>query len=295
MSSNIDEINTKLDFCTSEIKRIYAMLRNMQLDNSKPYEDFSITYDAFNNQWGEVEIPDLQNHINICTDNILNWTGHSQSWFKNKTVLDAGCGIGRFSYGFLKYGADLKSIDFSSNGIELTKKNCAIYNHTEVHKVNLLTYDDKEQFDLVWSYGVCHHTGNTKLALLNLFSKVKSGGEIFLMLYGFPKNNDEFKEVLNYQNLRDELILIPKEKKIDFLKKRLIELFPKNKGNQSSEEYYKSDKGKMFLHGWHDAVAPSINELLTYEEIFVILSNNGFHNIRRVTKNRNIHVMADKY
>lgn len=292
----MNEMNTKIDFCFREIKNIYSIIRNIQLDYTKPYEDVTITYDAFNEQWDEVEIPDLQNHINSCTNYMLTWTGHTQSWFKDKKVLDAGCGTGRYSYGFLACGADLKSIDFSSNGVEHTKKNCSIYKHTNVHKVNLLTYTENEQFDLVWSYGVCHHTGNTKLALLNLFSKVKSGGELFLMLYGFPNNNSEFIEIMNYQKLRDEMILIPKQEKTNFLKKRLIELFPSVKKNDmSNDDFYNTDYGKMFLHGWNDAVAPSINELLTFEEIYIILQNNGFHNIRRVFNNRNIHLMAEKY
>lgn len=297
INSQLQILESKVNYLINENKKIFSMFRNIQNDFSKPYENFSITWDAFNRQWDEVEIPDINNHMNLCTNLMLQWTKLPRSWFKNKKVLDAGCGIGRFSNGFLECGADLKSIDLSDYGVEKTIVNCKKYNHTNVHKVNLLQYkneDDKEKFDFVWSYGVCHHTGNTKLALSNIFDKVKKGGKIFLMLYGFPRNITEYNELNNYEMLRSEMMLISDDKKIDYLKKRLIKLFPSKLGNMTPEQYYNTNAGKMFLHGWNDAVTPTINELLSYEEVFSILKNNGFTNITRCNDNRNIHVTANK-
>lgn len=300
MNSKIECLESKVNYLIYENKKIFLMLRNMQNDFSKPYENFSITWDAFNTQWDEVEIPDINNHMNLCLNLMLEWTKLPKSWFVNKKVLDAGCGTGRFSNGLLQCGANVKSIDLSDYGVEKTIVNCKKYNHTNVHKVNLLEYtneDDKEKFDFVWSYGVCHHTGNTKLALSNIFNKVKKGGKIFLMLYGFPRNVDEYNELNNYEKLRSELLIVSHDKKIEYLKKRLIELFPCVLGNgpdMTPEQYYNTDKGKIFLHGYNDAVTPVINELLSYEEVFSILKNNGFTNITRCNDNRNIHVIADK-
>ena len=42
---------------------------------------------------------------------------------KNKTVIDVGCGGGRWSYGFTKLGCKVTSIDISEGPCNLTQRN----------------------------------------------------------------------------------------------------------------------------------------------------------------------------
>ena len=45
------------------------------------------------------------------------------NWFKGKKVLDAGCGLGRWTIGFLRLGAHVTAVDLSRNAILHTEQN----------------------------------------------------------------------------------------------------------------------------------------------------------------------------
>ena len=139
--------------------------------------------------------------------------------------------------------------------------------------MDLLAWGEPADFDLVFCFGVVHHTGNTYLAIRNAANKVKSGGRLFLMVYGFPEGRGDFAEINSYEALRQELRHLALEEKARILLDRF---------------------GPRYGHGWFDAVSPRVNDLLTFEEIRDLLGGFGFGNVMRTLDNRNHHVIADK-
>lgn len=101
-------------------------------------------------------------------------------WFKGKRVLDAGCGMGRYSVVALGLGAEVTALDLSEALIRLPRD-------SKLHVVqgDLLNPPLKEQlFDLVYSHGVLHHTSDTRSAFVQVAKLVKPGGYLSVWLYG---------------------------------------------------------------------------------------------------------------
>ncbi|MBI2264226.1 MAG: class I SAM-dependent methyltransferase [Armatimonadetes bacterium] len=188
--------------------------------------------------------------------------------------MDIGCGAGRFTYGMLSLGAFVTACDQSSSALERASELCKEFGErASFRKVDLLQWEEEESYDFAFSFGVVHHTGNTYGAIRNVGRKVKQGGKLFLMVYGFPETLQDFVELNSYEEMRERLRLLSCEEK----KRALIEQF-----------------GEHEAHGWFDAVSPRINDLLTFPELAGLLTRLGFRGIRRTMNNRNHHLIAEK-
>ena len=114
--------------------------------------------------------------------------GSDESPFQNKHCLDGGCGAGRGSIFMLKSGAQyVDCVDISPLNAATAKKNLKAcgYENFSVWEETLTTLPfGDETFDVVWSYGVVHHTDNPSKALHELSRVLKVGGRLFLFLYG---------------------------------------------------------------------------------------------------------------
>lgn len=119
-------------------------------------------------------------------DSIINRIGEKNiiQHIKNKSVLDLGCGSGRYSLALSMLGAkhvtgmDLHSHSYESSSI-IAKKNKLNVSFVEGNALNL-PFEDYT-FDFVFSNGVLHHTQNWKNALDEYYRVMKFSG--FLYLY----------------------------------------------------------------------------------------------------------------
>jgi ubiquinone/menaquinone biosynthesis C-methylase UbiE len=89
-------------------------------------------------------------------------------YYKNKTVLEVGCGIGTDAKNFTKYAKQYIGIDYSKKSIEITKKRFEIFKikkkynliHGDAENLSKIKFLKKKRFDLIYSWGVLHHTPN---------------------------------------------------------------------------------------------------------------------------------------
>jgi 2-polyprenyl-6-hydroxyphenyl methylase/3-demethylubiquinone-9 3-methyltransferase len=107
----------------------------------------------------------------------------------NKSFLDIGSGSGLHSLAALRLGArSVVALDIDRNSVETTRatleKNWAGGN-VDVSLVSILAPEAAElgQFDIVYSWGVLHHTGAMWEAISRASDRVKPGGRFVLAIY----------------------------------------------------------------------------------------------------------------
>lgn len=107
-----------------------------------------------------------------------------------KTFLDIGSGSGLFSLAARRLGARVHSFDYDSHSVSCTKELRERYfprdrdwKIDEGSVLDLAYLDSLGKFDIVYSWGVLHHTGALWQAVENASRTVASGGMFFIALY----------------------------------------------------------------------------------------------------------------
>jgi len=105
--------------------------------------------------------------------------------YKDKDVLEVGVGLGADHQKFAEAGAKLKGIDLTERAISHLSKRMKIfglYSELYVADAENLFFED-DSFDLIYSWGVLHHTPDTKRAISQVFRMLRNGGEAKIMIY----------------------------------------------------------------------------------------------------------------
>jgi len=103
-------------------------------------------------------------------------------------VLEVGVGMGADYLEWLKAGAQATGVDFSSASIERAQRRCQLAGFQpdlQVADAEHLPFPDNS-FDLVYSYGVMHHSPDTPQCIREAWRVLKPGGEARIMVYHHP-------------------------------------------------------------------------------------------------------------
>ena len=107
--------------------------------------------------------------------------------WSGKKVLEIGCGIGTAAINFARFGADYTGVELSSKSLELTQQRFNVYNQTgkfyEGNAEELTNFLPAEKYDLIYSWGVIHHTPNPKKAISEISKYLSKDGVLKIMLY----------------------------------------------------------------------------------------------------------------
>ncbi len=105
--------------------------------------------------------------------------------WKDKKVLEIGLGLGADHEKFAEGGAILYGIDLTERAVNLTKlrfDKAELNSNIQVGDAEKLPYQSNF-FDLVYSWGVIHHTPNTLKAAQEILRVLKPGGVFKVMVY----------------------------------------------------------------------------------------------------------------
>ena len=123
----------------------------------------------------------------------LDWIAPIEpSFFQDKIVLDAGCGMGRFAIVSSLFGAkEVIAID-ASDSVEAAYQNAKSFPHVHIVQGDInrlpLRQGKNGDVDFAFSIGVLHHLDDPQKGFSSLASHLKKDGSIFAWVYGRENN-----------------------------------------------------------------------------------------------------------
>jgi SAM-dependent methyltransferase len=176
--------------CALEYKIVRGVPRFADL--SKIEQDKADTAENFGWQWTHFTQEDTK-----YNEQFLGWLKPVKpEFFKNKIVLEGGCGKGRHTKLAAGWGAkEIVGIDLSAaveSAYSITKN----LPNAHIVQADIFKLPFKRTFDYAFSVGVLHHTPDPKKAFLSLAGKVKKEGHISAWVYG-AENNEWITRFIN--------------------------------------------------------------------------------------------------
>ena len=104
---------------------------------------------------------------------------------KDKKVLEIGVGNGSHAQLLASTAGSYTGIDLTSYAVQSTSERLRLLNmQSEVLQMDAekMSFEDST-FDLIWSWGVIHHSSNTRQILQEIYRILKPGCEAIIMVY----------------------------------------------------------------------------------------------------------------
>lgn len=140
---------------------------------------------SFGFQWNRFARTQLDSAAggHASRDMFLQKTGWRVEMLAGRTVLDAGCGMGRFAEVCADAGADVHAVDLS-RAVEAAADNLHSRGNVSVYQADIMNLPFADAtFDFVYSLGVLHHTPDTRAAFSRLPRLLKPGGRLAIWVY----------------------------------------------------------------------------------------------------------------
>jgi SAM-dependent methyltransferase len=206
---------------------------------------------------------------------------------QGKSFLDIGSGSGLFSLAARRLGATVHAFDYDPQAVactrELKRRYCPEDPYWSLEEGSML---DRAylarlgQFDVVYSWGVLHHTGAMWEALDNVASLVAEGGRLFIAIY-----NDQGRPTVIWKKIKKAYCAAPEPLRTGVLLLAFARLWGptmvrdllKGQPGATARNYSKGGGRGMSL--WRDVVdwvGGYPFEVAKPEEIFNFYRDRGF-------------------
>jgi len=147
-------------------------------------EDKAATAERFGWQWQHFTQTDEK-----YEQQFLGWLAPVRpEFFKDKLVLEGGCGKGRHTQLAAQWGArDVIGVDLS-DAVETAYAATRELPNAHIVQADIFNLPFARVFDYAFSVGVLHHLPDPRAGFESLASKVKRGGHISAWVYGAENN-----------------------------------------------------------------------------------------------------------
>jgi SAM-dependent methyltransferase len=154
--------------------------------------DKQATAEGFGWQWQHFTQEDTR-----YAEQFLGWiTPVKPEFFRNKVVLEGGCGKGRHTLLAAGWGAsEVIGIDLSA-AVETAFAATRSLDNAHIIQADIYRLPLARVFDYAFSVGVLHHLPDPKGGFLSLASKIKPGGHLSAWVYG-AENNEWITRFVN--------------------------------------------------------------------------------------------------
>ena len=143
---------------------------------------------AFGKNWERFLVELDDNSIELARQSLCDMLKIQD--LQRKGFLDIGSGSGLFSLVARRLGASVHSFDYDPHSVactnELKKRYFPEDTNWKVEQASVLDLKylaDLGKFDIVYSWGVLHHTGDMWQALQNVSDLVREDGRLFIAIY----------------------------------------------------------------------------------------------------------------
>ncbi|MBN2010078.1 methyltransferase domain-containing protein [candidate division KSB1 bacterium] len=145
---------------------------------SRTADNFGYSWNVFNTRWDNDDIAFLDFIHPV-----------EKAAFKNKIVLDAGCGMGRFAMLAREYGAkEVLAIDLS-HSVDVAFSETKEFDNIHILQGDIYNLPIKQDLiELAYSVGVLHHLPSPKHACYSILNLLKTSGTFVMWVYGREGN-----------------------------------------------------------------------------------------------------------
>jgi SAM-dependent methyltransferase len=107
--------------------------------------------------------------------------------WRGRRVLEIGCGIGTDAVNFARAGADYTGLELSPATLDLAQKRFDVFGLKGTFRLGnaerLPALFPQQRFDLIYSFGVIHHTPSPRDVIAGARELIQPDGELRIMVY----------------------------------------------------------------------------------------------------------------